>query len=65
MVLIVQVQVEALPICVFPLFVTSSMVAVKDFRLAIALRSVVRSAEVRVMVRDAVPAAHVRPVRDR
>ena len=61
----VQVQVDALPIWVFPLLVTSSMVAVKDLTLAMAFSSVVRSEEVRVMVRLAVPADQMRPARDR
>ena len=47
----VQVQVDALPIWVLPLLVTSSMVAVKDLTLAMAFSSVVRSEAVRVMVR--------------
>ena len=47
----VQVQVDALPIWVLPLLVTSSMVAVKDLTLAMAFRRVVRSDEVSVMVR--------------
>lgn len=64
-VLTVQVQVDAFPICVLPLLVTSSMVAVKDLTLAIAFRRVVRSAAVSVIVRLAVPDDQIRPARDR
>lgn len=58
----VQVVVDVLPICVVPLLVTTLMVAVKDFTLAIAVSSVVRSAAVSVNVRLAVPVAHDRAV---
>ena len=65
MVLIVQVQVDAFPICVVPLLVTSWMVAVKDFRLAMALSRVVRSAAESVMLLSEVPVAQVLPARER
>lgn len=58
----VQVVVEVLPICVVPLLVTTLIVAAKDFTLAIAVSSVVRSDAVSVNVRLAVPFDHVRAV---
>ena len=61
---IVQVQVEVFPTWALPSFVTSSMVAVKDFRLAIASRRSARSVWESVMVRLAVPVDHVRAAKD-
>jgi len=55
----VQVQVEALPIWVDPLLVTTLIVAVKDLMLAIASSRSARSVWESVMVRSAVPFVQV------
>lgn len=56
---------EALPIWVVPLLVTSEIVASKDFIDAIAFSKIVRSADVRVKDLLAVPADHDLPVKVR
>ena len=54
-----QPQVEVLPICSVPFFVTSSTVAVRDFTSGMAFSSAVRWSEVSVIVRFAVPTAQL------